>query len=434
MNIEDIQLRSVKYRISKFELIIPSYPESYTIDQAHMGNFVIEKDYQDFVFPYMEFRIIVPDNIYREMLANPENIFVDLKLEYVYFDDFYEIDPNQAKQSDGVVFDNRFYAFLTNISPKLTDAVLGERNKEKENEGELTQYSFDNKHEVILMLYRSDHIFITDQVINRVLQKVTMTDCIAYYFKTMGINRVLMSPPQNNRIYDQVILPPVPVIAGMMRMGATYGMHKLGTVIFFDYDRVYIIDRKVGPTAWENNEIYTVYLTSFPKKVGDDGIMKSGYYLNAKEKYAVINVLGDQISITNESMYADPLLGSNMVLIDSTQGTTQTMKANVRVNQLSPSAQGKVNQVLIMDSGVSQLDALKADMEYSKQTMALVMHETNITALCPNKDYILTTDNTRYKDHCGHYKLIKHGTTFTKESEFFTSITTATFVGGLASV
>lgn len=431
MKIEDIQIRNVKYRISKFDVIVPGYPEPYSIDQAHMGNFVIEKDYQDYVFPYMEFRIIVPDQVYRDMCKEPENVFVDLKLEYAYFDDFYEMEPGDALRSDGVVFDNRFYAYLTNMSPKLTDAVLGEKNKEKYNGGDLTQYSFDNDHEVILMLYRADHIFNTDQVINKVLQNVTMADCIAYYFKQMGLGNLLMSPPQNTRLYKQIILPPVPVIGGMMRMCATYGIHKLGTLIFFDYDRCYFIDRKVGATAWSNNEIYTVYLTSFPQTVGDDGIMKSGFYVNQKEKYCVINVLGDQISITNESMYGDTLLGSNVVLIDSTQGTTESIHANVKVNQMSPSARGAINSVLVMDSGVSQLPAYKADLEYSKKCMSLVMHETSITALCPNRDYILTTDNDKYKDSTGHYKLMKHGTVFTKESEYYTSITTASFVGGV---
>lgn len=434
MKVEDIDLKAVKYRVTKCDLIIPGYEEPYSIDDAHLGNFTIEKDFEEFVFPYMEFRVIVPDKIYKDVLASGEAVYVDIKVQYTYMDDFYEVEATTAQNMVGTLFDARFYAFIDNRSPKLTDDTLGERNKEKESGNDLTQYSFDNDKAIILMLYRADHMFNTDQVVNKILKRATLADVANYYFKACGIRDLLMSPPENCKMYEEMILPPIPMIGGLLRLSRTYGIHKAGTVYFFDYDRVYILNKKLGATAWQDNEITTVYLTSFPNQAGDDGIMKSGFYVNTQEKYAVINIIGNQISITNQAMFDDVLVGSNVVLIDSSTGEISKMQASLDVNQMSPSKQGKTNMVMMMDSGQPQLDAMKADLEYAQNMLTVVLQETNLQYLTPNKDFIFTTDNSKYSKYCGHYRLISLGSVFTKESSLYTTMITATFVGGKAQL
>ena len=49
MNMEDIRLDSIKYKVTKFEIIIPGLKEPYVIDDAHLGNFTIEKEYDKWV-------------------------------------------------------------------------------------------------------------------------------------------------------------------------------------------------------------------------------------------------------------------------------------------------------------------------------------------------------------------------------------------------
>ena len=53
-------------------------------------------------------------------MENSENVYVDLKVEYGLFEDLYELSPDAIK-SYGTIMENRFYAFIDNKSPKLTD-------------------------------------------------------------------------------------------------------------------------------------------------------------------------------------------------------------------------------------------------------------------------------------------------------------------------
>lgn len=434
MNIEDVKMRPVKYKISKFNIIIPGYPEPVSMDDAHMGNFIIEKDYENFVFPYMEFRAMVTDQQYRDMMDNGEEIYVDLKLEWTYLEDFYEVEQTSAQRMQGTIFDTRFYAFIENKSPKLSDATAGEKNKKNMDQGIVTQYSYDNLKEVVLSLYRADHLYQADQVINDILKNVTLSDAVNFYFKKMGLKKLLMSPADNNQNYEEFLFPPVSAISGLFRILRTYQLHKNGSILFFDYDRIYLNNRKLGSTAWENNEIVKVYLISYPEATGDNGILKSGFYLNTAEKYAAINITGNQISVTNDAMYEDVLSGGDITLVDSTTGDVTRAKADITVNSNSPTKSGKTNQVLVLDTGHSKLDQVKADIEDSQKMMTLIVNETLISYLVPNKDYILSTDNSSYKELCGHYRITSMGATFTKESKLYTSMITLKFKGGKETI
>lgn len=429
MNINDIQIKFCKYRITKFEIVIPTYSEPYVIDDAHVGNFVIEKDFENYTFPYLEFRVIVPNKVYMDMCQNSDDIFIDLKLEYAQFEDMYEMSPDAASQMYGTIFDNRFYAFLSNNTPRITDSSTGEKEDASLSQDELTQYSFSNDKEVTLLLYRADHIFPCNTIVNNVLSKATISDAIAYYMGQLGMKNVLMSPAQNGQIYDQLVLPPIPAVKGMQRLLKTYGLHKAGSILFFDYDTIYIIDKKLGATAWINNEIKTVYLTSYPG-LGDSQTMKSGFYANGQEKYCVCNIIGNSLSIENQSMLADQLVGSNALLINSQTGEIRQVTSKVSVSKQSMSTKGQINRIMVQDRGSDTGDAEKMAMDQSRHLLNMLFQDINIRALAPNKDFIFSTDNTKYQKYMGHYRVLKESFTFTKESSLYTVMASATFKGG----
>lgn len=435
MNVDDIQLKFAKYRISKFELVIPGYSKPYVVDPAHIGNWTIEKDYENYLFPYLEFRCVVPDKVYADVMDNSEEVYVDLKIEYGLFDDMYEMDPKDAINMFGPILENRFYAFIANKSPKMTDDTAGERKKEAMSAGpdDLTQYSYDNNRALVMGLYRADHIFNTNRVINAILSGATVSDAVAYYFKKLGLKDVLMSPSDNSKRYDQLALPPLPAAKGLMRMVNTYGLHKAGTTVFFDYDMIYILDKKLGATAWINNEIKTVYLTSFPNR-SDQLIMKSGFYANGKEKYCVINIVGNSLSVQNDAMFADQLSGGNIISIDSNTGKITNLTSNVNVSKMSPSKAGAVNRVVVQNEGSATVDRAKTEIEQSQNTLSITVQDVNIRALSPNKDFIFTTDSAKYQKYAGHYRITNSTAVFTKESTMYTCMCTATFVGGKATI
>lgn len=433
MKVEDLSFKFAKYIISKFDLIIPGYDEPYSVNTAHIGNWSIEKNYEEYLFPYLEFRCIVPDKVYRDIMENSENVYVDLKIEYRLMEDLYEL-ATGSMDAYGTILENRFYAFIDNKSPKLTDDTRGEIAKDKLSEDGLTQYSYDNTKPIVMALYRADHIFLTNQIVNAILSGCTVADGVAYMFKQLNIGQVLMSPSDNTKIYDQMVIPPLPAHKGLFRLVNTYCLHKAGTVVFFDYDMIYLLNKKIGPTAWIPNEIKTVYLTSFPNAT-DSGVMRSGFYANGTERYCAINIIGNTLSITNESMFADQVEGGNIISIDSNTGVVTTLDSSLNVSEVSPSKQGKYNRVVVQNTGAGDtIESARAAIEQSQNVLNITVENVNIRALSPNKDFIFTTDNTKYSRYTGHYRITNMSSVFTRESELYTVMSTARFVGGVQQI
>lgn len=435
MDPKEIKIEFCKYKISKFEIRIPGEEESFVVDDAHRGNWSIEKDFENYVFPYLEFRCIVPDVIYRKVMQTSEDVYVDLKIEYAYFDDMYEMDPTDALYMYNTLLDARFYAFIANKSPKMTDAMYGETIKDIDNEdGTYTQYSYDNAKSLVMGLYRFEHIFRTNCTLNAILANVTTADAVTYMLQRSSVDTILMSPSDNPTVYDQLVIPPLHIPHGLLRTINTYGLHSAGTILFFDYDRIYVIDKKLGATAWANNEVTTVYLTSFPA-TSDQSVMKSGFFENNVEKYWVINIVGNSISIENEAMYDDQLVGGNILAIDSNTGETTRVFSDITVSKSSPIYSNMVNRVVIQDTGSSStLQGAKTEVEQNQNMLNVTVENINIKALSPNKDFIFTTDNTKYQEYTGHYRIRNMSAVFTKESELYSCMCTATFVGGKATL
>lgn len=426
-------LKFAKYKIPIFELIIPGYDEPYRLAESWIGNFTIEKDYENYVYPYMEFRVMVPDNVYADILENSENVYVHIRLEYGYFDSMYESESDAIGGTFAAIFDDRFYAFIDNNSPKLSDGtVAGQEKLREDKEGDTTQYSYENQRPLVLAVYVPDHVFNCNQIVNAVLSKATTADAVAFFAKKLGLKKILMSPSDNPKIHEQLIIPPKPGAQGLLGVVNDYALHKHGTIVFFDYDRIYVIDKKLGSTAWVNNEYKRVYLGSFPG-IGEASIMRSGYYANDQEKYIYINLIGNNVSIENNSLFDDQIIGGNIIAIDANTGEITKYMSKLKVADASMSKQDKFDRVIVQNVGTATPSRAKSDLEQGQKTLTVLMQDVNLQALSPNREFIFTTDNTKYADALGTYRITQANAVFTKESTLFTGFFTATFVGGLAT-
>ena len=430
MDVNDVNLSFVRYRIPVFELFIPGFREPYSIRNEFIGNFVIEKDYEHFLMPYMEFRCMVPDHIYAKVLENAENIYVHIKVDYGYFPNL-EAVSDDALQVTGTLFDEKFYAFIDNKTPKLTDGTPArDRQLREQQQGGDTMASFDNRQALVMAVYLPDHLFNCNQIVNGVLSKCTTGDAVAYFMKKLGLKNVLMSPSDNPKIHEQLVIPPLAGIQGLLRTVNAYALHRHGTTVFFDYNRIYIVDKKLEATAWTNNEHRVVYLASFPAR-GETTIMRSGVYSNRKEKYDYINLIGNAISIENLAMLEDQLMGGNIVTIDSNTGAIERHESKISVADQSMSKQGKVNRIVVRNSGTASSEVSQHDIEQAQKSMTITVTDIDFSMLAPNRDYVFVTDNAKFRDSMGHYRITSATGTFTRESNWYTGFFTASFVGGV---
>lgn len=426
MNIQDISMKFVKYRITKFNLIIPGYSEPYKVDSKYLGDFTIEKNYDEWYLPYIEFNIVLPKKVKQDVLLHHEDIYIDLKLEYAQFEDIYESDPENIYYSYGDIIDQRFYAMIEDSTPKLTLGTTGDE--------EANTMDHDVADQVInplqLALYNPTHLFGTNQIVNAVLKNASIADGVTYMLQTAGVKKALMSPAQRSTKMDQLIITPITYFKQMDRLCNSYRMHDAGTTIFFDYDIVYILDKKLGCTAYYPNEYKTTYLVSFNQS-GEANAMKTGFYSNSKERYSAVNISGNNFSITGESVSNQQLVGNNAVIIDSNTGKVSSITSKAQVSSQSNS---KVKRIIVRNSGDAQDNAIKEGFEQSNRVLTGIFRDINIRALTPNKDFIFTTDNSKYNKYCGHYRILNCSATFTKDGELWNNTTSAKFIGGSTKI
>ena len=430
MDIRDINLSFVRYRIPTFDIYIPGYREPYRVKNELVGNFVIEKDYQNYLMPYMEFRVMLPDHVYAKVLENSENVYVHIKLEYGYFPNL-ETTADEALRSTGTLFDQKFYAFIDNKTPKLTDGTPArDRQLRDIEQGGDTMASYDNRQALVMAVYMPDHLFNCNQIVNAVLSKCTTSDAVAYFMKTLGLKNVLMSPSDNAKIHEQLVIPPLNGAQGLLRTVNAYGLHRYGTMVFFDYDKIYILDKKLQATAWTNNEHKVVYLASFPAQ-GETSIMRSGVYSNPKEKYDYINLIGNAISIENLAMFEDQVMGGNIVTIDANTGEIEKFKSDINVADASMGKRDKVNRIVVRNTGTATSEVSQHNIEQAQKSMTVTLTDIDFAMLSPNKDFVFVTDNAKYQESTGHYRITSATGTFTRESNWYTGFFTASFVGGV---
>ena len=421
MNIADITMQFVKYRITRFDIQIPNH-DIISVDTDKIGDFTIEKDYENFYFPYIEITVMLPKNIRELVLKNHDSVSVYMKLECGHFDDLYDTDIEKVLYGYGTIFDQKFYALIEDESPQLTSGNQSDRRMEEIG----TDMQALELKPLQMALYNYDHFFGTNQIVNAVLGDASYSDAILYCMNKANVKSVLMSPAQKNGIHSQIILTPIPLLEQLNRLCNEYHIHNAGTLIFFDIDTVYILDKRLGCTAFRNNEYKTTYLTSFPY-TRDGSQILTGFYANSKERYSAINVTGNMIDIRGVSTTMDKISGRNAVVIDSNSGKVTRSSASLK---MPSSALNRVNKVVVSDTGDDPSSAMAQSMEKTQKIISLLCSDININALTPNKEFCFTTDNPKYTNLCGKYRIVYLNASFAKDGPMYKIASTCQFVGG----
>lgn len=414
-------MRFVKYRVSRFDIVIPGLSEPYTVDPEKIGDFTIEKDYENFYFPYIEISVMIPKDIRQKILEHHDDISVFMKLEYAQYEDLYETDPNNVIYMNGTIFDQKFYALIDDETPMLTAGTPSSRRSEEIG----TDFQDIALKPLQMALYNYDHFFGTNQTINAILADASYSDAIIYCLNQANVKNVLMSPAQKNSLQRQIIITPIPILEQLNRLCNEYHIHSAGTTLFFDYDCAYILDKRLGCTAYRDNEYKTTYLVSYPFTKDGSQIM-TGFYSNSKERYTAINITGNNIAIQGSSITMDRIVGRNAVIIDSNSGKVASTSANLRT---SKGTKNKINRVIVTDTGDDPSSVLQQTMENSQRTLNLLCSDVNINALTPNKEFIFSTDNPQYNELCGKYRILYMASSFAKDGSMYKCVSVCKFSG-----
>ena len=403
MKLDTTKLGLVKYKFSSFQLVINNKTKHTVPNSLLLGMSIIE-DYDNFIFPYFEITVAVPNAIYRQMTKNNRKIKAVFTLQKGKSKEALSVDTTKK-----ITFKNAlkgtYYVFMDDTTPDLTEAEQKQIEKSDNQYGQLTT--------VRLLLYNYSFYKKYDLVVNTVLENVSLAEVLTYLLNTCGITKALLSPPSNYKKKTQFILTPIPLCDQLDRICNEYKIHNKGTLVFFGVDRLYLIERQAKCTGYVTNEYKITYVVTSSNFQGTR--QTGGCYTSSSGKYNVVNLA--DIVFKNTTEYTSKTTGTNAVYVNSDGKITKTNKKTTKRTKV------------VVQKNSNHASYLKQAVKESKRVLTATFKDVDFNMFRPNKQFIVTLDGTGYKKYNGKYRLSKVAHTFTKEGDYYTISTVAELKG-----
>lgn len=419
LKIEDIKLSMVKYKIKDFKISCPGLKEPYIVESSFIQNIILEKDFDNFFFPFFHFQISIPAFVLRAMRKANQDVRVYLDFQKGKFQEVEN--AGDQKPSFSSYISGNYYLYFDDTSPDMNEREIEEheRTTEVNNKG----MEWGDLNTIKVLLYREDYLFKSKTIINEIFTSTTLVDALTYTLNKAGLSGVLISPPSNYKSYKEFVLTPITAMEQMDRICNEFGLHANGSQIFFDFKCIYILDKNTKCDAFVPNEYKTTYLASLTQS-GEETKNSRGCYSNGQEKYNFLNIAPDSIDIRSLAGLSDQVYGNNFAIIDTASGKVTNVNSGAAA---SKSSIGGATKYMITNKGDNTANAIKQQRKESSKVATLGFTFIDFDMLAPNKEFVLMLEDPRYSKYNGKYRLTKYTAIFDSEGEYYSPQVTAEF-------
>lgn len=424
------KLKIVKYKIDKFILYIEDYGE-YEVETQYIGSIVIEKNYDEYNFPFFEVFLSVPNKIFREMRKKNIQITAYVRLKYTSLPRDETASERATKKKNNqeyVEFAKNFYVYGLDGSPNLDEdeqeAIEKAMQEDKDDAVDL-----HNATSLYLLLYDLDNLDNVKKITNEVITRGTLTDIITRVFNAANIKKVLMSPETNGKYYDEFTLLPIRTDEQIERICNDYGMHENGTRIFYDFNTTYVINKKLTCTAWRSGEYKQTYIVYNPVAVngGDSAELKTiGCYEDADDEINYCTMLN--CTMTTPNVFTDQAFGTSYLSIDAKTGEITEAKSDALT---ANNEESTISRVVTANRGNSStVNEMSLTNTNDNVVFQCVLDNVRIDFLALNKEFHLIFNDKKLAKYNGIYRIHSFVTSFNRtDGEWFTTNTVVRFSG-----
>ena len=435
MDVEKINYQLCRYRIAEAAIIFPDGYEYKLNGELDLPYLVLKKDFENEQYPFFEVNVTLSIKMYRKMRASNDNLKFRLNMRYALFDKDTEF-INATNIEEKPFISKTFFIFMENMTAYNQDSVYKEI-EDRTYFGKYEDDEMDLNHSanIRFSLYDPDAITQPKKLHKEVLHQVTITDVMTYILKErVKFTKKLMTPSSNGKMYDQFILPPEQVDYQLDRIANEYHLHDNGSILFFDFDRLYITEKVPQCTAWEPNEVKKVHIVSIP--VTKNMVYQSGAYYDGDSNEIYLTTKTQNIessSISNEIRS-----GSGILVIDKRTGTAQTYVIDGDKIKAAPNFKGKdgepikYDRTIVLNTGEDTITALKERLNERSMVWSVFLDDTMVDALRPNREFNFIFTDPNQTKYNGSYRLIGFDSRFemvTGDNKWRGVTTVAYFVG-----
>jgi len=271
------------------------------------------------------------------------------------------------------------------------------------NEDGLTakQDSMPGLHGIYTLISEED-LNNNKRMVNTVLSNTDMEGAILYLANRFSSKPVIFEKPDNQKLYNQIIIPPNNIIRSMKYLDTVYGIYNNGLRIFFDLDTYYIIN-KLDNTNVKTiaDDPQSVYVTVYSD---NDSLSQSLYYDDAPAKGEGIDFYTAKVHIADTRFinYEDSkkeFVGTNNIILSqninelrtSNYGETDSLKTRVYYNRYNNLFKEKE----VLTGGIKGF------------FMVCTLDNLDINTIKCNHRYYIEFSNNNYKNYDGEYQIMK---------------------------
>ena len=311
---ESDQFQKYLYIVKDIQVLLPDGEENLIIEKNRFMGLDVEDNYEENYFPLIKITLVINSETYYKILKykNECKFYLRIHKKYMKNEDKTKMSSEQKFLLD--TFDLITDENTDDMLNALKEKISSDDYKKRKSEGNVLDETDNNR--VSFYLFKSS-IAGTKTNVNKILANANVSDAIAYLMSVAKIKNVLMSQPDNTKVYEELMIPYQSVLKSLGFLDTYYGLYKSGSIIYFGVDYTYIIPYNGKCSVTSTSDKSTNTNIVIPKS---SNTLYSGKLGSVKRKNDESNyVIGDStsINIMNKSISNNYLYANDIEVVDS---------------------------------------------------------------------------------------------------------------------
>lgn len=374
-----------KGKVNGLQVFFPGEEPVDLIAEA-IQRITITKDYDEAIHPICEVELLLPPLLHDNIVKNKENTDMKFRLQVRGYD---------ASNSFVVAKD-----FINDKFAVRTDdeAAFKERDQYESTKAMTGFNVSDYNTPYLLSLWRQHDLDCMRNVVNGIYENSTISTALNKIFTDAGVDKVLISPMDNEQQYGEIVLPPINLMNIPEHFERVYGMYYTGTQMFYDYRCMYILSKNGVCDAYEKEEWKRTII--IVKKSNKTESYRVGTSEDPEVKMYYVFTENDNVDIQSNSGSNDLIDANNVTTINPKNNETNSIEG-------AGSQRGSGNHKVVSENYGNPYNktTILSDINEKKCTAQIMTFDFNPEAFTPNKEFVLVFQDTTRKRYNGFYRL-----------------------------
>ena len=247
-----------------------------------------------------------------------------------------------------------------------------------------------------VFLFQKSFMNASNKTVNAVFTRDNIQNMVAQLLTETGHKRVLISPMENTKIYEELLVPAFPCYKALMFLDQYFGFYKTGGMIYYDVDTLYILNTNGKCRAKQQDEWpETMFIvTESPRSLPGNAMV-----IRPNEKVFYCNIAEASLNVQNYANTMNEKYGSTAKIVVTDDTAINTAEAE----QDYIDQRNTTYAYITKEDNQFTADIMKARMEENQANVMINANNLDIQAFTPNKTFKLTFDDTTKQEKYGKY-------------------------------